>query len=246
MNLTPRKSRDGRLVKTADGWRLGIPAGGASRYRVSQLDDQVGLARRAYAWQPPLEMSLRARVSTPVLPGTWGFGLWNDPYGFSFGPGERFLRFPALPQTAWFFGASPKSYLSFRDDKPANGFFAQSLGSPRHSASLIPAALALPVAPKATRRILSRVINEDAAAVRSDPSQWHTYRIQWMSAGTSFWIDDALVLESAVSPAPPLGLVVWIDNQHASFDPRGRISWGMEANPEDVWLEVESLQVEAG
>lgn len=246
MNLTPRMSRDGRLVKTAGGWRLGIPAGAAGRYRVSQLDDQVGLARRAYPWRPPLVVSLQARVSTGSAPGTWGFGLWNDPYGFSFGPGERFLRLPALPQTAWFFGASPKSYLSFRDDKPANGFFAQSLSSPRYSASLILAGLALPVAPEATRRILSRIINEDAAAVRSDPSQWHTYRIQWTTAGTSFWIDDALVLDSAVSPAPPLGLVVWIDNQHAAFDPRGRISWGMEANPEDVWLEVENLQVDRG
>jgi hypothetical protein len=245
MNLTPRLSRDGRLVKTAGGWQLGIPAGAAGRYRVSQLDDQAGLPRRAYRWRPPLDVSLRARLSTRSAPGTWGFGLWNDPYGFSFGPGERFLRLPALPQTAWFFGASPKNYLSFRNDKPANGFFAQALSSPRHSASLILAGLALPVAPRTTRRILSQIIKEEAADVSSDPSQWHNYRIQWTTAAASFWLDDTLVLESSVSPAPPLGLVVWVDNQHASFDPLGRVSWGMEANPADVWLEVEDLQLSA-
>lgn len=242
MNLKPRLSRDGTIVVTAAGWRLGIPAGGSGRYRLSQLDDQIGVPRRAYAWRPPLSVSLRARVSSRTTPGTWGFGLWNDPYGFSLGPGDTFLRLPGLPQTVWFFCASPKSYLSFRDDKPAHGFFAQVFRSPRFSMSLVPAGLALPFAPKTARRMLSRVVDEDSAAVRADPSQWHAYRIHWTTARAAFWVDSRLVLESSVSPSPPLGFVIWIDNQYAAFDPQGKLSWGMEENPEEAWLEVKDLR----
>jgi hypothetical protein len=229
------------MTKTAEGWRLGIPAGGSQHYRLSQLDDQAGVPRRAYPWRPPLGVSLRARVSSRSTPGTWGFGLWNDPYGFSFGPGDTFLRFPALPQAAWFFCASPKNYLSFRDDKPAHGFYAQVFQSPPFSTRVISAVMLLPFAPRTARRGLSRLIDEDSASIVSDPRQWHQYSIQWTTAHTAFGVDDVSVLETDLSPVAPLGMVIWIDNQYAAFDPRGALRWGVEANPDEVWLEIRDL-----
>jgi hypothetical protein len=246
LQLQPRLSREARLITTEKGWRFGIPAGGATHYRVSQLDDQQGLARHSYPWRPPLTLSLRARVSSASAPGTWGFGFWNDPYGFSFGPGDKFLRLPALPQAAWFFAASSRNYLSFRDDKPANGFLAQIFRSPRFQPALIGAGLAFPFAPKTARRRLSRIIQEDSAPVRADPTQWHAYRLDWSEARCVFNVDTTVVFDSAISPTPPLGLVIWIDNQYAAFDPEGRLRWGMEENLSEISLEIESLQLDAG
>lgn len=245
LELKPRLSKDGRLEVIERGWRLGIPAGTARSYRLAQLDDQAGRPRSAYPWNPPLSFSLRARVSAESAPGTWGFGLWNDPYGFSFGPGERFPRLPALPQAAWYFYASPRCYLSFRDDQPASGFYAQVYRSGGFDARLFAAAFALPFAPRTARRFVSRVIDEDAAIAPERTRDWHAYRVDWAKTGSAFYVDSRLVLRTPLSPRGPLGVVVWIDNQYAAFDPQGRIAWGVEANATELWLEVEDLAVEA-
>jgi hypothetical protein len=243
MNLKPRLSHDANILATSGGWRLGIPAGPAGRYRLSQIDDHAGISRRAYPWHPPATLSLRARVSAESTPGTWGFGFWNDPFGFSFGPGDVFLRLPALPNATWFFYASPRNYLSFRDDKPAHGFLAQTFRSPRFHPLLMPAALALPFAPKWTRRLLGQVVHEDSAALRVDVTRWHTYRLCWTAAGCTFQVDEDPVLRSPLSPRPPLGLVLWIDNQYAAFTPQGRLAWGLEQNPLEAWLELEDIEL---
>lgn len=243
MDLQRRLSHDGTLMETEHGWRFAIPAGPASRYRLSQLDDHQGLPRKAYPCHPTTTLSLRARVSSQTIPGTWGFGLWNDPFGFSFGPGSTFFRPPALPNTIWFFFASQESYLSFRDDKPAQGFLAQAFRSPSFHADLLRAALLLPFVPKTTRRIMSRVIEEEAEAVSVDVTQWHRYRLEWSPKRASFWVDEVSILESAVSPGGPLGLVLWIDNQFAAFTPQGKLRWGLEANQHGEWLEIEDLEL---
>ncbi len=245
LDLKPRLSRDGRLEATQRGWRLSISAGGARSYRLSQLDDQAGRPRGAYPWHPPLTLKLRARVAAASAPGTWGFGLWNDPYGFSWGPGERFPRLPALPQAAWFFAASPRCYLSFRDDKPARGFYAQVFNSQGFRPQLLKAAISLPLSPKTSRRILRNLILEDGAPIRIDPCEWHSYVIEWNASQSRFFVDGGSVLATPISPRAPLGLVMWIDNQYAAFDPQGKIRWGMEANPNTEWLEVEDLTLDA-
>ena len=51
------------------------------------------------------------------------------------------------------------------------------------------------------------------------------------------------MFESFVSPNPPLGLVIWLDNQYASFTPDGKIGFGVLENPEPAWLEIEGLEV---
>jgi hypothetical protein len=199
-------------------------------------------------------MRLEARVSAGVLPGTWGFGLWNDPYGFAFGPGQNsWLRLPALPDALWFFYSSPVSYLSFRDDKPSHGLLAQVFSSSSNRPLLTRAVLTFPFSRKATRRLLSRIIAEDGVRVDRQPGSasagrinvtgWHSYAIDWQESGTRFFVDDEAVLETPLSPRPPLGIVIWIDNQHAAFTPSGKVSFGIEPNPEPAWMEIRDMTV---
>ena len=126
-----------------NGWRLGIQKGDSSGYRDAQLDDYSQLPRHRFPHRT-LSLSLRARTSSMSHAGTWGFGLWNDPFGLSLGFGGSPFRLPTLPNAAWFFYASPQNYLSFTDDKPAQGFLAQTFRSPKFHPLLILAGLALP------------------------------------------------------------------------------------------------------
>ena len=241
-NLKPRLSTGASVSPTSNGYRLTIPAGPAGNYRLSQLDDHAHIARKNYPYEPFFAISLKARVSSASIPGTWGFGLWNDPFGFSFGPEDNFFRLPALPNALWFFYASPQNYLSFRDDKPAQGFLAQTFRSPHFHQLLIPAGVTLPFWRKKTRQLLSRIIDEDSVAISADVTQWHTYRLEWSPTRSTFWVDDVNVLESPVSPHPPLGIVIWIDNQYAAFRPDGKIAYGILEGKEE-WLEIEDMEI---
>src|SRR5688572_9729149 len=142
-------------------YRLSIPVGPADKYRLAQLDDYAKLSRSQFLLRPPIRLSLSARTSSNSIPGTWGFGLWNDPFGLSLGFGGNPFRLPVLPNAAWFFGASEENYLSFRDDKPSQGFLAQTFRSPKFHSLLIPAGLALPFSRKVTRRLMGKVVEED-------------------------------------------------------------------------------------
>ncbi len=187
--MKARTTPDASIEKTEKGYLMKIPAGDSSSYRFAQIDDYFGLPRRKFPHQS-LALSLRARTSSLSLPGTWGFGLWNDPFGMSLGFGTNRFRLPTLPNAAWFFGASQENHLSF-SDKPAQGFLTQSFRSPKFHASLIPAGLALPFSAETTRRMLSKVIAEDSSALVVDVTQWHSYKLEWsenrvVPAGLSF------------------------------------------------------------
>ncbi|MGA2489276.1 MAG: hypothetical protein ABSF99_03685, partial [Anaerolineales bacterium] len=147
--LTSRQTPGSSVIQTSAGWRLDIPAGPSRTYRLAQLDDYALTPRSRLRQLPPCTLSLHARLSSSDLPGTWGFGLWNDPFGLSLGFGGKPGRLPVLPQTAWFMHASPPNWLSLRDDPetvPANGFFAEALRSPRIPPFLfLPSVLALPL-----------------------------------------------------------------------------------------------------
>lgn len=232
-------------------WHLEIPPGPQGSYRLAQLDDYCALGRHRFPWHPPLTLSLRARVSAPDIPGTWGFGLWNDPFSLSLGFGGGTRRFPALPNAAWFFCASPQNYLSFRNDKPAQGFLAQSFQSPQLPTPLLAlGALALPLLlwPRLARKLRTlfrKLIVEDSVALGVDVTQWHTYTIEWSVNGVTFRVDDQ-TFHTGITPKAPLGLVIWIDNQFAAFPPNGRLSYGTLENPQSVWLESENLTVIKG
>jgi hypothetical protein len=234
-------SQGASASKTQNGWMLRIPSGDSSGYRVAQLDDYANLPRREFPHQS-LTLSLRARASSDSIPGTWGFGLWNDPFGLSLGFGGNPFRLPALPNAVWFFHASPQNYLSFQDDKPTRGFLAQAFRSPSFHPLLIPAGLALPFSRKLTRRMLGQVIEEDGIALSVDVAQWHGYSFEWSPKRTAFYVDNAQVFEAAVSPRPPLGVIIWIDNQYAAFTPGGRIAFGVLEGKEE-WIEVKDIVI---
>ena len=176
--LKPRHSQ-GAHVEEISGesshYLLAIPAGKGDKYRLAQLDDYAQLARRYFPRRSPVRLSLLARTSSNSIPGTWGFGVWNDPFGLSLGFGGNQFRLPALPNAAWFFCASEENYLSFKETRhpstptrsaqdgsvAANGFLVQTFRSPRFDLQLIPAGLALPFSQRKTRQLLGKVIEED-------------------------------------------------------------------------------------
>ena len=207
------------------------------------MDDYTRWPRRNFSTQPPSTLSLRARASSKSIPGTWGFGLWNDPFGLSFGFGGNSLSLPALPNAVWFFHASPQNHLSFRNDKPAQGFLAQAFGSPHLHPLLLPISLTFLFSKTRARQLLVRIVAEDSAVVSADVTQWHDYRLEWGPNRSAFWVDEALVLDTPVSPRPPLGLVIWIDNQYAAFMPDGKLKWGLEKNLTEAWLEIENVEI---
>lgn len=238
------------------GWRLSIPAGEegprgkmAAVYRLAELEDYRGLHRKALLHRPPLRLRLQARASATDLPGTWGFGWWNDPFSLSLGLGGGARRFPALPNAAWFFFASRHNYLSFRDHLPASGALAAAFRAPKLPAWLLaPAALGLPLLAlrplaRTARRIAGRLIGEDAAALTHDPTAWHAYEIEWRENAVCFRLDGEMVIETAVVPHAPMGLVLWLDNQYAAWTPDGRLGYGFLANPA-AWIEIRDLALD--
>ena len=241
--LVPQFTPSARVEQISDDsshYLLSIPSGKADKYRLAQVSDYALLSRGNFPHHS-LTLSLSARVSSSAIPGTWGFGLWNDPFGMSLGFGGKPFRIPALPNAVWFFGASDENYLSF-SVKPANGFLAQSFRAPRFHPLLLLAGLALPFSRKMTRRFMGQVIDEDGVNLRVDVTQWHRYRFEWTPKRVLFNVDDVQVFESAVSPNPPLGLVIWIDNQYAAFTPEGKIAMGILKN-EETWLEIKDLEI---
>ncbi len=261
--MNERATKNAKVEKLKNGWRLGIQAGDSSSYRDAQLDDYSQLPRHQFPHQT-LSLSLRAKTSSSSIAGTWGFGLWNDPFGLSLGFGGSPFRLPALPNAVWFFSASPQNYLSFTDDKPAQGFLAQTFRSPKFHPLLILAGLALPFSRTVARKLLSKVIEEDGVSLWSagsyssrsrqravglqnesqsvDVTQWHRYKLEWSPMRVLFYVDDALVFESPVSPIPPLGIIIWIDNQYAAFTPEGKITFGV-LEGEKEWLEIEAIEI---
>jgi len=251
-DLSPLKTSDADVIwLEQDRWHLELspsPSDQPPAYAVAQLDDYHGMPRSSFAWQPPLTMTMRARVSAENLPGTWGFGFWNDPFSFSLGIGGATRRMPALPNAAWFFYASPPNYLSFRDDLPAQGFLAATFRSPNIPPGLLALAgpgLALGIFPWTApllRAILRRFIRQDAALIPALAlTDWHTYQIYWERESVIFTVDEQEIFNTPTVPLGRLGLVLWIDNQFAAFPPGGRIAFGSLPRPQTAFLELADL-----
>lgn len=221
-------------------------------YADAQLDDTAGRARRDFRWRPPLRLSLRARVSRAALPGTFGFGFWNDPFSFSFGQFGAARKLPAAPQCAWFFHGAPPLDLPLVRGVPGSGWKAATLRS-----RAVPLPLLAPLAagglilaslPLTRRWIFDRAhafYLAEESLLREDPTAWHTYTIDWQPDRVLFLVDGAPALESLRPPLPPLGLVMWIDNQYAVASPAKGVGFGVLPIEKEQRMELEDVRIEA-
>jgi hypothetical protein len=204
--------------------------------------------RRGFPWSSPLSLSLKARLTAQDYRGTWGFGLWNDPFALSLGVRGSARRLPALPNAAWFFFASEPNHLSLRDDRPGNGFLAATFSAPRLPSPLLaPGLLGLPLlvwksSSRGLRNLAARVVRGDTKRVDVDTSQWLEFWLRWDPGHVRFGVGQESVFETDVTPQGPLGLVIWMDNQFAAWRPDGSTATGVLAGPAAT-LEIEDLRV---
>jgi len=249
-DLNTSKSPTASVLKMGEGsWHLEIPSNTRRGYRLAQLDDHKSLPRRDFPWQPPLTLSLQVRVSAQELPGTWGFGLWNDPFSILIAYNRLAPRFPALPDAAWFFHASPQNYLSFRDDLPASGFLTSTFSSkkvPIAGLALASPILALTLIPNTSqlvRKLLRRAVRQDASIIHTNVTDWHDYSMEWDAGEVRFSLDGEVIFITNIAPSGPLSLVIWVDNQYAALPPSGRLRYGTLPNPEPAWLEIRGFSI---
>ena len=235
--------------------RLGFESARQGQYVDAQIDDYAGLARPAFPWRPPLRMSVRSRSSLPagnltsasesadILRGTAGFGFWNYPFSIR---GD----FLMLPESIWFFYASPPSNMAFVPGIPGWGWKAQVIHSmrPQALAATVPLALSTTLAlltgmTRPAARWMQRLTGAHEALLPVDSTAWHTYTLEWRSDAAIFRVDDTLVLRAPQPPVRPLGFVAWLDNQYAIATPRGVIRFGtVTSGPQ--WLEIDFVQID--
>ena len=85
-DLQKREVGGGRVKVLSEGsMDLDLPPIASETYGLAQVDDYMHLPRGQFPHCPPLSLELDARASAHELPGTWGFGFWNDPYMPLFG-----------------------------------------------------------------------------------------------------------------------------------------------------------------
>ena len=249
--LNPAKTAEAQVAQDPDGtWKLIMSAGQAGSYRLAQLDDYRGIKRRKLPWMPPLLMSLEAKISRKAVPGTWGFGLWNDPFSAGLGFGGGLRRLPALPNAAWFFFASPENHLSLRDDLPASGALAAGFRAPHWPWPLLGLAalafplLLLPQTAAVLRPRAAQIVQQDAKNLALDTTRWHRYDLEWRIDRVSYWLDGSPVHQSPLSAQGPLAVVIWLDNQFAALPPSGGLRMGSLANSEPIELKIKNFRIE--
>ncbi len=246
--LNPRTLNAGRVEqRLSGGWHLSLAAGVEGEYRLAQVDDYMQSPRREFSFQPPFHLSLNARTSHTSIPGTWGFGFWNDPFVMGLGlPGSRF-RLPALPNAAWFFHASADNYLSFRDNLPANGMMAAVFSAPVIPSIFSLAALPfaplvfLPASARLLRRFAAGIVKEASSQIVMDWTTWHHFELEANSLRIIFRIDNEVCMETPIIPHGSLGFVCWIDNQFIALQPDGIFRYGALQSEMPVWLEITDL-----
>ena len=249
-DLRNREVNGGEVKGTLeDGYELCNPAMDEKKYCLAQVDNYMHLSRRNFPHRPPFTLQLEARVSNANAVGTWGFGLWNDPFSLGFGAGGMSRLMPVPPNAAWFFYASTENHLALRDDQPGNGFHVKVFRSPLWPSILsllgtpgLPALLLPPLA-RMVRRLSRSVVREASKALDPSVTDWHTYELNWQQGGVSFKIDSTQVYKTDLSPQGRLGLVIWIDNQYFRFDPQGKLGFGYLKIPQDQSLFVRNLMV---
>ena len=232
-DLEKREVNGGSISAVPEnGFQLRIPEMERGVYGLAQLDDYMHLPRRKFPHQPPFRLRIDARVSGQNMPGTWGFGVWNDPFAVGFGAGGMSRLLPVAPNAAWFFYGSEENQLSLRDGLPGSGFHAKTYRSP-----LLPSFLSLggvpalplllwPASARLLRKLARLVVKEGTKLLDVEVKDWHLYQLDWQKDSVTFAVDGKEVFYTDLSPRGRLGLVIWIDNQYFRFDREGKIGFG--------------------
>ena len=103
--------------------------------------------------------------------------------------------------------------------------------------------LTLPWLAKRIRPAIARVIKDDSRSINLDVTQWNQYTGQLEQSLVRFKIDKAEIFRTKVAPRSPLGFVIWIDNQFASFPPNGKLAYGTMKNSRPAWIEVKQIEI---
>lgn len=238
-HLTTWEINGGTVAQQPGRVRLTVPATRRG-YVNAQLDDYHRLARTRFPAHPPYTLNLRARASHAAPVGTFGFGLWNDPFSLRGGV-------VAAPNCIWFFYAAPPNDMALVDNVPGWGWKAATLNSGQpHPLWFMPAAglaAALTRVPGLGAPIMAFArgrVRASECLLTVDVRDWHDYRFEWQAEQVTFWLDEAPVLVAPHPPAAPLGLVIWMDNQFAVASRAGRFEFGVSPVLEPQWLEVET------
>ena len=245
----------GTLSTSNSALRMGFPAAQQGQYHDAQVDDYGGSVRSAFPWKPPLRMIVRSHAShraattdstnesQDILRGTAGFGFWNYPFSVR---GDILM----LPESIWFFYASPPSNMALVPGIPGWGWKAQVVHSMRAGAlaAIIPTAFTtlwgrVSGNTKPASRWMQRFSGASEALLPVEMTEWHTYRLEWRESAATFWVDDILVLHVPQPPTRPLGFVAWLDNQYAVATPRGVLRFGTVSSGSQ-WLDIDSVSIE--
>lgn len=245
--LTSFTTGNGHIEQLGEGIRFVVEPTPANRYSDAQLSDYARLSRRAYPWQPPMRMTVRAWASHAAdqLRGTAGFGLWNQP----FMPGQRW---PRLPRNAWFFFAGAPSNMALARGVPGFGWKAAVMDATRLPfltlAPAAPLAMLLMRIP-ALYRVLYPVgqwaMGVSEALLNVDLREPHIYTMEWLARSVIFRVDDRLILQTPYAPRGRLGFIAWLDNQYAVVTPQGSLAVGISPVLARQWLCLDSLLLES-
>jgi len=246
-DLQKQESNGGQVLTLSDGSRLILPILNHKRYSLAQLDDYMHLTRRRFPHQSPISFGLEARVSRTDPPGTWGFGLWNDPFSMGLLAGGVKRLLPVLPNAAWFFYGSDANSLTLRDDLPGSGFHLKTFRSPLlpsvfsiFALPLVPLLL-VPSAARLLRKLLRKMVKEDARSLAVDVTDWHVYQLIWQNDAVSFEVDGEIMHQTQISPQGRMGVVIWIDNQYLSFNSEGNLCYGVSRTHSEQYLDIQDL-----
>jgi hypothetical protein len=245
---------NGGQVSETPHWRFQLPPVERG-YADAQIDDYGRISqthrwrsRCHFPWLPGVHLRLEARFSHSVdnLIGTAGFGFWNAPFG------DPTLPWPALPQSVWFFFASPHSNLPLAESGPGQGWFASTIDATAVKAKtmipLTPLVLLLNQSPRLRQWVwplVRRQLGISFQPLPEDMIEWHAYELFWQKSGCEFRVDNKVLLQTPYAPRGPLGFVCWLDNQYLVLTTNGRFRWGVLPIKEPQWMEVKNLLITA-
>jgi hypothetical protein len=236
----------GRVEQRGAVTRFVIPPTNVHMYADAQWDDHYGLSRAKFPNRPPLRLALRARFSHEAdgLGGTAGFGFWNNPFTL-FGGG-----FLASPNCLWYFAASPPNDQYLCDGVPGRGWKAATLNTGKWPGWLVAPAAApavlltrLPGLGRPIMKLARRMIKAHERLLEVNMTEWHEYELLWEETEAVFRVDGVEVHHSPAPPAPPLGFIMWIDNQYAVASESGDFRFGLVAHKDERWMEIDNFSL---